>query len=398
MDFLDLGREIEAAISATFGHNGGKTWWPDLAAAYHRADATGRMSTLKSKLTDPYFSEFLGTMRVVADGGFGLNVDLLTLWVVCRAEAVGVTQVLTELQRYHDSKTFSCTFVIALAGLRVDQVVQLGDGVRLIPFTGSDFLRERVRHERQAGDPLERISCALQVAVQHPKLYHPIHEGLPAEGREIAKRNWAILEAARLCLALVRPSVVTFVGRTIFVDESVPVSNLSSAYYTATVEGPSTIAWSGVECSLATEVHSAYCRLSIKAKDNLRVPLERFNSALLESWKPVDSAIDLGIALEALLLSDMQQTEISYRFALRGAHLIGGQDRVARRHLFDVFGGLYDLRSAAVHKGALADKVKRPKGMTSRELLQTGYGLAAQAIREVIERSGTIDWENMVLG
>ncbi len=66
-----------------------------------------------------------------------------------------------------------------------------------------------------------------------------------------------------------------------------------------------------------------------------------------------DQAIDLGIALEALLLHELgkeDRGELRYRLSLRGAWL-GGGDEQERAEIQRTLKAVYDLRSRAVHAG-----------------------------------------------
>ena len=70
---------------------------------------------------------------------------------------------------------------------------------------------------------------------------------------------------------------------------------------------------------------SDWGKLPDARRKKLRVPLERLNRAL-GATSPIDCAIDLGIALEALLLGELAPNEqISLAFRLRGAWLLGAR-------------------------------------------------------------------------
>lgn len=66
-----------------------------------------------------------------------------------------------------------------------------------------------------------------------------------------------------------------------------------------------------------------------------------------------DRIVDYAIGLEALLLGDSKQDELSYRFRLRGAMVLGevGEDR---HQALEDFKDFYNARSAIVHGNSLA--------------------------------------------
>jgi len=142
------------------------------------------------------------------------------------------------------------------------------------------------------------------------------------------------------------------------------------------------------------KIHKEFESQSDSTKAKLRVPLERFNQALRRA-RPIDQFIDLGTALEALLL-ERADTELSHRFALHGAWLVAEPEE--RLRVFETLRRIYTLRSQAVHTG----KIKRPgkvigEELNERQLLDRGFSICRKAIR-VILKTGFPDWKSLVLG
>jgi len=110
---------------------------------------------------------------------------------------------------------------------------------------------------------------------------------------------------------------------------------------------------------------------------------------------PVDAAIDLGIALEALFLSDMDEErgEPTFRLKIRAARYLGSA-KAERDGLFALVGDLYGARSSAVHTGHVSDQLR---GRPIRDVLAEGYSVAARAIRRMI-LEGPPDWGQVMLG
>jgi hypothetical protein len=94
-----------------------------------------------------------------------------------------------------------------------------------------------------------------------------------------------------------------------------------------------------------------------RARDRLRasLALNRFNYGY-ERIRPEDRLIDYANALEALLLKEEEQQELSYRFALRGAALLSTDPR-ARETTYAWLRRAYQLRSDIVHGGEHEDPV-----------------------------------------
>lgn len=138
--------------------------------------------------------------------------------------------------------------------------------------------------------------------------------------------------------------------------------------------------------------YKEYTALSQPDRDHLHIPLDRPNKAMRRAF-PVDAAIDLGIALESLFLSDLEDErgELSFRLRLRGARYLG-KTPAERKRFNKHLRSLYSARSIAVHTGTLPERIDhlRVKG-----LLETGYEIAATTLKAMI-RNGQPDWNEVV--
>jgi hypothetical protein len=108
-----------------------------------------------------------------------------------------------------------------------------------------------------------------------------------------------------------------------------------------------------------------------------------------------DKAIELGIALEAALIPEGREREepVSYHVRLRAAWLHEGSID-ERRHVRSVIKNVYDLRSQAVHKGALQDKKKKE----NRRTLHEGMLLCASLLRKLVSLETEPNWREIELG
>jgi Apea-like HEPN len=139
---------------------------------------------------------------------------------------------------------------------------------------------------------------------------------------------------------------------------------------------------------------SSYFRIPLDARTRvLHVPLDRLNRALMPPLGNfVDRAIDLGIALEALLLHDYSgHTELSYRLRLRGALLLGG-DLAARRSTKKLLNDIYGIRGKAVHTGTISERQQ------DLDRFKEGISACGRLINIVIEKGGEIDFDELELG
>ncbi len=131
----------------------------------------------------------------------------------------------------------------------------------------------------------------------------------------------------------------------------------------------------------------------------LQIPIKRWIKSKA-SKDSVDKMIDLGIALEALYLSEGTREQLMLQFRLRASwHL--GKDKEHRKRLMDEFKAIYDLRSQAVHNGAVPEKIKIRKGeepIAISEFIPRAQDLCRDSIIKILEDGEFPDWSNLILG
>ena len=91
--------------------------------------------------------------------------------------------------------------------------------------------------------------------------------------------------------------------------------------------------------------------IMIPGTDYLALPLRRLVDGMGRT-RLNDKIVDYSIGLEALL-TDAVRDELKYRFALRGAMILGGTG-YDKSQAFEEFKEFYDARSAIVHGGSVA--------------------------------------------
>jgi hypothetical protein len=128
-------------------------------------------------------------------------------------------------------------------------------------------------------------------------------------------------------------------------------------------------------------------------KQALQVALDRLIQALRRKHG-VDKAIDLGIALEVMLLHGIganDRGELRFRSSIRGATFLG-DEKTERLEIFRILKESYDLRSQAVHSGVL----KKGK---AEQILEQAANICAQIALKLIERRSFPDWDaEIVIG
>lgn len=131
----------------------------------------------------------------------------------------------------------------------------------------------------------------------------------------------------------------------------------------------------------------------------LRVAIDRFSNAM-DRISPEDSVIDLSICLEALLLSGLGNEEdrgnLSYRFALHGARLLG-RDLDERKQLYRKLKNVYGVRSRIVHGAGSYDLPKDDSGqrVTIDKFRDVLEELARACFRKFL--TSRVDWDAVAL-
>lgn len=143
------------------------------------------------------------------------------------------------------------------------------------------------------------------------------------------------------------------------------------------------------------EAFARYQKLLPEIRDHIAVPLDRLNRSR-RSGASLDSAIDLGIALESLLMGKTSNnSEITFKMSMRAAAFLG-RSAEERKEIFNVVSDVYGLRSTAVHTGRLSTKKELKSKLTTTDAIRRGQAICAAIIRQWMQRNGKIDWDALL--
>jgi hypothetical protein len=325
-------------------------------------------------------------------GGTGVMLTLRALaeWLVNKGRQLSASQVVRDLERYVTEPEVPYEEILILAGVVLDKPLQLAGGIEMLPFSSLEAPVWKEHLERLFGGSWVnyRPSVALRRSVHHPRTH--------LEWSNSAKPNWDAsfqdLDDIRLCITALGPHGPLYLGAWIQAEPWVPDLGGGSAQI------PEPLNVGNYPRNLVTdlrELPELYCKwtaLSEKERKHLRVALKRINSGV-RRFAVVDSAIDLGIAMEAIFLSDKEpeQGELGFTLRLRAARYLG-TDKTTRLDVSKLFSHLYGFRSKAVHTGELGGVIK---GISTESLLDRGYRLVGQAIRRIISE-GEPSWSEII--
>lgn len=349
------------------------------------ASVTALLDCLRN---DPELGMFHGRTQIVRDMGKGVTHVFLAEWLLGRAAGVGANQAVSDLERYLATERLPCHSTVAVGGIKVDGAYDLGHGMQLVPW--KDLLPSRTKRAIDKVETFHRSfydpDCALVRKVELPR----VHVDYTETRKHIRSRDVTTETDVLLCLGLLGPTAPVLLASWIEPPDWAPMirGSLSMPF----VEGPGkTRPFPETAAVEGSRLFSSWLDLPEERREELRVPMQRLNSAMRRS-SPVDSAIDLGIALESIFLPDGRGA-LTFRLRVRAARWLGSTP-AERSRLSVTVGHLYEVRSMAVHRGRVPDAIH---GRPTRELLEEGYGLTATALVALISR-GTPDWDAVTYG
>lgn len=368
-------------------------WLTDWEDALERAGVSNEAFRLARLLDSHEFDVFNNKCLHVGNGGSQVNLAHFASWLAKRASKVGSVVAIQDARRFLDEGKCPVVDVLVLSGAEVHRVYEIGD-FKLMPM--SELSTYDISHfsgylyrQRQAWG--NTSPSAALVAVD---LLDPTQDSWSTEelAKSFVERNndqelfWLVM-----CLQCSN-GAPTPLGRWALLPESTPFSGWLDGTYTSALE----IKHSRVVQSLedkdvekAIELFGKLKALPEKVRAPIVISLYRLSQSM-NTWDKVQRAIDLGVALESVLVSDSKE-QLSFQFRLMGA-LLCGDTLQERKRTWDLFKAVYALRSNAVHNGVLPDSRFKIYGeadkLSSQEVMIEGSRLGKLAISKIIDMGG----------
>jgi hypothetical protein len=335
-------------------------------------------------------------------GSIRTNLASIARLLLARAIASGDVRGTVEAFRSYVEKNSASTIAVMAvsAAVKIEREVRLGADIRLVPLRSLSPSMQRGAALGQAyfpSFPHEGISCALYTPLEFKPVFFWPPEGVaPRQLRGMQARVREALDdlnEARTLLTLLgikSASIMSWVQPR----DPLMATGISTGFG---IEGGHSLGIDYPPNTMAIEVledlAAHYFQIDRTHRHTrLRIPLDRLDRSTRE-FDLVDRSIDLGIALEALLLHDEgDRGDLKFRLSLRGAWL-GGNNAKERAETHDTLGKVYKLRSDAVHTG----KIKQTE--VNEETIERATALCRQLMHKMIEAGGHIDnWNERLLG
>ncbi len=264
-------------------------------------------------------------MQQIAHSATRVNLEQLARWLIARAARVGPEGAVDDLQRYVSTDKYAVEETCLLAGVNIAESIEVADGIFLIPFARlPDSAHKEMFTPAMWSYKPDHPTAALTCNNAYPK-HH-------ADGMlNIITRQDEIADI-RLVLTLIGPGCPVVVASWSRALDWVPLSGRAIGWSSPFDAGQArgVVDLSAADTEKLRALYALFKNLPNGEQKHLRVPLDRLNRA--SRWSDLTtSAIELGIALEALLLNDLEDDrgELSLRLRLRGARRSNGTGRRA---------------------------------------------------------------------
>jgi len=365
----------------------------------------GRPAELLAAIAaDPSFGDLRDGWLQKHDGS-GIQVQNLSLAMILIESAIdggSVESLIKDARAFAKYPKSSATFYAPLTNVTVTAPINLRSDVDLIPWADvpegyqkEAFEPHSLIHPRLFSSP--PAASAIRIRYEEQKvLFSSLKDADVAVTDRLHKiytRSGQVNDVVA-CITASAPCAVTTLGSWTELDKKF-ANKIPGGSYSASHTGLSDPSSKTVELDgqAVARLWGNFERFESTHKKAMQVALHRLCQAVRRS-NIVDRAIDLGIALEILLLHDPKnkggyQGELKYRFAIRGAALLGG-DKPERLENFELLKEAYDLRSKAVHSGELKPKIKN---RLTKETLEQATDVCAQIARMLIDRGSFPNWE-----
>jgi hypothetical protein len=322
----------------------------------------------------------------------GVSYESLATWMVSRASTVGVMETIGDLTDFLTASRIPVWQGAILAGIRIPQSIDLGKGMALLPFDQVSFLGTGL-------SPYERHRASANCAVLvHISEWPRSHFLQPRDGAilpEDFEMSSDVAISGSLLGVLLGVPVVRINTWSTTADWVPCVPHRSRALLSYDLVQGETKTLSLRRLRYASALHKRYWNMRESVRDVLHVPIVRLNTAM--NKLDVDCAIDLGIALESIFLSDSNEGELAYRLSVRAARFLGKSSQ-RRRAVFKTFKMAYTLRSKAVHTGSIYKGKSDHKRFELLSCLMNTQSLVVTALRRIIRAGELPDWDELTLG
>lgn len=352
---------------------------------------------------------FDGLAVSVSCGGslFILHNEYVAQWLVDLIElGDNPRQAVDKFYKFSRSKKLKSKIRFYIDGIEIDDVINISDSINIEKAVPQDYYRttseglERLRVNYGIGAVCLCMDIDLGIYICKYKSggIEGIKECVDEKKQDYIQKQYndAIYILSQLtdllCIVAAGPVFI----QDIVVDWDVNSSPLALIQCPSKESAPrrtraNTNKPRKIGEQTCKRVLSKYLQATEQLLRTVQIPISRLNQ-YFNRFEQVEAAIDLGIALEVLFVSDRDlDAPIGYLLRLRGAIWIGGGAARRRSHL-KILRDAYEFRSKAAHTGVIK------KSELAASTMERAAKLAVVAIRKMLRYGGRPEnWDDWLL-
>lgn len=348
---------------------------------------------------DPRVIALNGQMVSSGTGAGAFQIETLAIWFVWCANSYGEKFANEQLESWLNTEEVEVLNSLWVLGLDTGESIELNDGYVIQTIADMPDSDEKEYFSKVGFNFLSRANlpkCAITKRQKIKKMWSDVPPTSPKLADEFRSSCRKLYE-----LAFILNSVngVTCVPhfQTAYRPATTPTGYFGGSGGSSPIFDVSTLASTTISAASIPTIISMFSIFQSK-DENEKTRLQLILSRLSQAKRRIqieDKMLDLGIALEMLLLDDNEKDQLALQFRLRGSWLVGqsGQDRMEKWNLLQE---IYNARSSVAHTGMLY-KNNRLKIERTQEKLPQYLDLAETILRKIII-SGTPLWRDLVLG
>ncbi len=351
--------------------------------------------------SDPRVQTLAGKMLSRGSGAGRFEVETLGMWFLWRTDETDSVTAKSDLERFLSSDEIDVLNALWVLGVEVEEPTALADGFTLLPIESMPDSWDKEAFLQVQLDPCRPPAPVPSCAIVKQCRVHRVAPEPQGNPERDTTDFWAVsgrLEDVACVLNAVEGLSCLPFFSTSYVLPDTPVGPFGGGGGGMTIYdvlGYGTAQLLPSHVGMANALVMAFEGLDDLEKARLRRILGRLSQSKRRS-QIEDKILDLGIALEMLLLDDNASNEqLSLAFRLRGSWLLG-RSVTERAALCENLRCLYRYRSQVAHSGALC----RGKHAQMEEVrkLYPEYQRIAEAVCQRVILEGAPDWNSLVLG
>jgi len=354
----------------------------------------------KSLTDDPRVIALNGQMVSTGSGDAGFDPMFLSMWYLWCINEYGEEKAKDYLNRFLSSDKIQVLNTLWVLGIKVTKPIVINGDYIIKPvdcMPDSDDKEYYLQHTFGNWQNVKITpQCAITKLCEIKKAGTETSIMSPAFKMDFHKVSKTLHDISLLLNAL-RGIYCLAYSSTSYVEPTTPLGIFNGSGGGMTIYDVTSHTSTELQIEPKTSINrlfTNFSKLCDAEKDRFRIILSRLSQAK-RGTQIEDKILDLGIALEMLLLKDKTEKEqLALTFRLRGSWLIDKDDPENRYKKYNQLKDLYNYRSRVAHSGKLEKDVQKLK--TIRNSF-TDYQSLAEDICQIILSEGSPDWDKLIL-